>query len=75
MLMTNGLGAALGGLLSGRVVDYFTMNGVKDWRSIWFSFAAYAMVLGLTFPFIFKYKHIPTAKEIKKGETIEMTPH
>ena len=75
MVMTNGIGAFLGGMISGRVVDYFTTNGVKDWRSIWFSFAAYALVLGLTFPFIFKYKHIPTAREIKKGETIEMTPH
>ena len=75
MLMTNGLGAALGGLVSGRVVDYFTHDGVKDWRSIWFSFAAYALVLGLTFPFIFKYKHVPSSSEVKKGEAIEMTPH
>jgi len=75
MLMTNGLGAALGGLFSGRVVDYFTHDGVKDWKSIWFSFAAYALVLGLTFPFIFKYKHVPTSREVGKAEAIEMTPH
>ena len=75
MLMTNGLGAALGGLFSGRVVDYFTQDGVKDWKSIWFSFAAYALVLGLTFPFIFKYKHAPTSREIGRAEAIEMTPH
>ena len=57
MLMTNGIGAYLGGELSGMVVDHFTINGVKNWQSIWFSFAAYALVLGITFPFIFKYKH------------------
>ena len=57
MIMTNGLGAFIGGTASGRVVDYFTANGVKDWRSIWFTFAAYALVLGVTFPFLFKYKH------------------
>lgn len=57
MLMTNGLGAFLGGELSGRVVDYFTVNGVKDWQSIWFAFAGYALVLGVIFPFIFKYKY------------------
>ena len=62
-------------MISGWVVDYFTTNGVKDWRSIWFSFAGYALVLGLTFPFIFKYKHIPTKGEIDKAEAIEMTPH
>ena len=57
MLMTNGVGAFLGGVLSGRVVDYFTSDGIKDWTSIWFTFAAYALLLGLTFPFLFRYKH------------------
>ena len=57
MVMTNGVGAYLGGALSGIVVDYFTINGVRDWQSIWFTFAAYALVLALVFPFIFKYKH------------------
>ena len=75
MLMTNGLGAALGGLLSGRVVDYFTANGVKDWKSIWFSFAGYALVIGIIFPLVFRYKHTATAREIGKAEAIEMTPH
>jgi NHS family xanthosine MFS transporter len=57
MLMTNGVGAFLGGMVSGVVVDYFTVDGVKDWPSIWFTFAAYAVVLGLVFPFIFNYRH------------------
>ena len=60
MFMTNGVGAMIGGYCSGLVVDYFTQNGVSDWRSIWFSFAGYALVLGLIFPFVFKYKHDPT---------------
>lgn len=59
MLMTNGLGAFVGGMLSGWVVDYFTFDGVKDWTSIWFTFAAYALVLGIAFQFVFKYKHDP----------------
>ncbi len=53
MLMTNGIGAFLGGAFSGWVVDHFTINGVRHWPSIWFSFAAYALVLGLIFPFVF----------------------
>lgn len=59
MLMTNGVGAWLGTKISGRVVDYFTANGVKDWQSIWFSFAGYALVLGIAFPLVFRYKHDP----------------
>ncbi|HET8827698.1 MAG TPA: nucleoside permease [Pelobium sp.] len=57
MIMTNGLGAFFGGILSGWIVDYFTVNGIRDWQSIWFSFASYALILAIAFPFIFKYKH------------------
>lgn len=57
MLMTNGIGAFLGTLIAGEVVDYFTANGIKDWQSIWFSFAGYALVLGIIFPMVFRYKH------------------
>lgn len=57
MIMTNGLGAFLGGVGSGWVVDHFTAGGVKDWHSIWFVFAGYALVLGVIFPFAFKYDH------------------
>jgi NHS family xanthosine MFS transporter len=57
MIMCNGIGAFIGGLSSGLVVDYFTVNGVKDWQSIWFTFAAYAFLLALLFPFLFKYRH------------------
>lgn len=63
MLMTNGIGAFLGGTLSGAVVDYFTIDGVKDWQSIWFTFAGYSLILGMVFPFIFKYKHDPQVIE------------
>ena len=63
MLMTNGIGAFFGTLIAGKVVDYFTSNGVKDWQSIWFSFAGYALVLGIVFPLVFKYKHDPKAME------------
>jgi NHS family xanthosine MFS transporter len=59
MLMTNGIGAFLGGTLSGWVVDYYTENGIRDWQSIWFAFAGYALILGIIFPLAFKYKHDP----------------
>jgi MFS transporter, NHS family, xanthosine permease len=59
MIMTNGLGAFLGGMSSGWVVDRFTTNGVKDWPSIWLTFAGYALILAAVFPFVFKYRHEP----------------
>jgi NHS family xanthosine MFS transporter len=57
MMMTNGIGAFLGTFISGKVVDYFTHDGIKDWPSIWYSFAGYALVLGILFPLFFRYKH------------------
>ena len=63
MLMTNGLGAILGGLFAGKVVDYFTdAAGNKDWTDIWFSFAVYSLIIAIAFLFIFKYKHDPKMK-------------
>jgi len=66
MFMTNGLGAFIGGIGSGWVVDHYSVTDPvskellsRDWQSIWFVFAAYALVLGLIFPFVFKYKHKP----------------
>jgi MFS transporter, NHS family, xanthosine permease len=59
MLMTNGLGAYLGGVISGAVVDYYTIDTIKNWQAIWLVFAAYALVLGIVFPFVFRYKHNP----------------
>ncbi|MEN9549222.1 MAG: hypothetical protein RIR12_1813 [Bacteroidota bacterium] len=60
MLMTNGLGAILGGIFAGKVVDYFTDgSGNKDWQNIWFTFAGYALVIAVLFLAMFKYKHNP----------------
>jgi NHS family xanthosine MFS transporter len=63
MLMTNGIGAFLGGAFSGWVVDLFVNNGVRDWTSIWLTFSGYALILGIVFPFVFHYKHDPAKLE------------
>lgn len=64
MMMSNGFGALFGGLLSGIVIDkYFTHNGLRDWHSIWLSFAGYALVIGILFAVMFKHKHDPKAVE------------
>ena len=58
MLMTNGLGAILGGMFAGAIVDYFTdPTGNKNWQNIWFTFAGYALVIAIAFLLLFKYKH------------------
>ena len=56
MLITNGLGAILGGIFAGKVVDYFTVNNVKDWPSIWTTFAIYAAAIAFLFVFLFRPK-------------------
>lgn len=57
MTMVNGIGAYLGAVISGKIVDYLTVDGVKDWQHIWLVFAAYTIVLGIIFAISFKYKH------------------
>jgi NHS family xanthosine MFS transporter len=61
MMMTNGVGAYLGSVLSGKVIDnYFTLaGGNKDWHNIWLAFAAYALVVAVLFAVLFKHKHNP----------------
>jgi NHS family xanthosine MFS transporter len=66
MLMTNGIGAIIGGEMAGRTVSYFTIGNKIQWPSVWFSFAAYAFVIAIAFAILFKYKHDP--KELENIE-------
>ncbi len=59
MTIVNGLGAFVGAKVSGWVVDYFTVDKVRDWQTIWFIFAAYTLILAVVFFFAFHYKHQP----------------
>ncbi|WP_035672196.1 nucleoside permease [Flavobacterium sp. 83] len=61
MMMVNGFGALIGSFASGFIIQkYFTMaDGSKDWFHIWITFAAYALVLAIIFPFVFKDKFGP----------------
>ena len=64
MMMSNGFGALFGGILSGIVIDkYFTNDGIRDWHSIWLSFAGYALVIAILFAVLFKHKHNPNDLE------------
>lgn len=67
MMMTNGIGAYMGSKISGIVIDkYFTINGLKDWHSIWLSFTIYAAVITVLFALLFKHKHDPQKIESVK---------
>jgi len=59
MMMVNGFGALFGSFASGIIIDkFFTLSsGDKDWHGIWLCFAAYALVISVIFPFVFRYKH------------------
>ena len=61
MLMTNGLGATIGTLAAGRVVDHFCKwEGnflVGDWEAAWLVFAGYSLLVAILFAVMFRYKH------------------
>ena len=63
MMMTNGVGATIGTLAAGEIVNHFCtwkdgyLQG--DWATCWFIFAAFALVVGVAFAMVFqpaKYK-------------------
>ena len=55
MLMTNGLGATIGTLAAGKVVDACDVfNTPANWSTAWYIFAAYACVVGILFAIFFK---------------------
>jgi NHS family nucleoside permease-like MFS transporter/NHS family xanthosine MFS transporter len=63
MIMTNGLGATLGTLAAQEVVNHYVYNNtasgllmIEGWRTSWFIFSAYALVVLVLFTFIFKEK-------------------
>lgn len=55
MLMTNGIGATLGSFAAQAVVTAYTdANGATQWATCWYIFAAYALVVGVAFAFMFR---------------------
>lgn len=66
MTMVNGVGAWVGSILSGMAVDYFSVDGIKDWQTIWLVFAAYSLLLAVIFALFFRYKHQPE-KPVQKS--------
>ena len=57
MMMTNGIGATVGTLAAGEIVNYYCQweNGflMGDWTTCWFIFAAFALIVGVSFALVF----------------------
>ncbi len=76
MLMTNGIGAAVGTIVAQKVVNVLvnaqkvpSVNGMIDWGAVmtgwsnaWYIFAAYALVVAVLFAIFFRYKHVRAGK-------------
>lgn len=66
MLMTNGLGATAGSLSAKAIINHFVYTNPQDatfmsldgWRTSWYIFAAYALVVAIAFAILFEYKHV-----------------
>ncbi len=56
--LSTGFGCILGGIVSGKVVEMYTQNGITDWQTVWLIFAGYSVVLAFAFMAMFKYKHV-----------------
>ena len=58
MLMTNGIGATVGTLAAGEIVNHFCQWNEQgflmgDWQTCWFIFAGFALVVGVAFALVF----------------------
>lgn len=63
MLMTNGLGATIGTILAGMIVNnycHWTEDGflIGEWQTCWFIFATFALAVGVSFALLFKKKPV-----------------
>ena len=58
MMMTNGVGATIGTLVAGAIINSFCQwQGdylLGDWQTCWFIFAGFALVVGIAFALLFK---------------------
>jgi MFS transporter, NHS family, xanthosine permease len=61
MMMTNGIGAYLGTIVSSWAIGkYFILaDGKTDWHGAWLAFAVYALIIAVLFAVLFRHKHEP----------------
>ena len=63
MLMTNGIGATVGTLSAGTIMNHYVYHAeIPDWSTPWYIFAGYALVVAVAFMFCFKQPADPNEK-------------
>jgi nucleoside transporter len=62
-LITYGVGLGIGSAFGGNIVDLFTVNGVKDWRMIWYIPAGFAALVALLFVVMFRDERLGAKAE------------
>lgn len=71
MLMTNGVGATVGTIIAGKVVNHYVysrpegIEQVQGWHTCWFIFAAYSLVVAILFWIFFRDNHQPTVNTVQ----------
>lgn len=74
MIMTNGFGATIGTLAAMAIVNHFVPAGVSPeeqlagWRTCWYIFASYALIVAVLFFFLFHDKTPDNTAGIKDAE-------
>lgn len=63
MLMTNGLGATVGTLVAGEIINHYCRWNdqgflMGDWQTCWFIFAGYALIVSIAFALVFKTEDV-----------------
>ena len=63
MLMTNGIGATVGTLAAGAIMNHYVYNAATpDWSTPWYIFAGYSLVVAFAFMIFFKQPADPNEK-------------
>ena len=63
MLMTNGIGATVGTLGAGAIMNHYVYNAATpDWSTPWYIFAGYSLVVAVLFMIVFKQPKDPNEK-------------
>lgn len=76
MIMTNGLGATIGTLSAGAILENYVFSKpaglpqIEGWHTSWLIFATYAFIVGVLFAFIFKENR---KEKISKSEAADKT--
>lgn len=77
MLMTNGIGATIGTLAAGQVVNKFVYSQpenlqIEGWHTSWYIFAAYALIVTVLFILIFKDTDREKSSAISMHEAVNI---